>query len=128
MELGPGFAGDLGDPSLDDRVDVLILGQDLDGSLMDLRRHHLERSVELRALLRRQDASGDQSVNVRMASRDVISRQIDVVVDRHRQGGELWCHPGLEAAMPERHAWPPCLLAQVATPRPHSRTKPSASW
>ena len=109
-------------------MDVLVLRQDLDRAVGDLGRNDVERLMEGRSLRVGEDPAGNQPINVGMTPPDVIDRELDVVLDRHRQRCKLWRHPGLETAMPEGHACPPCLLAHVATPRPHRRTKPSASW
>ena len=137
VQLGPDVAGELGDPSLDGGVDVLVVGREGERALVQLLVHPVEGGEQDRRPPRRPAGRRARAPGHGPASRS--GRRAARRRSKCEADGEVHDHVGgavAEAAVPERHrgrlAGPPspALLDadQVATPRPQSRTKPSASW
>ena len=84
-----------------------------------------------------EDAGLAQALDVGPGPGQVVGGQRPVEVDADGELGHLVGHAVAQPALPQGH-WPrrpghgrrdpPWRAAQVATPSPHSRTNPSASW
>ena len=141
VQLGPDVAGQLGDPALDGRVDVLVAGgvdEDAGGELL---LDQIERIDERAHLAVAQDSDLAQPLHVGARADQVVEGQDLVVGQAHGEVGHGVGHTRRDASLPQRHDAPLPVLVRaafcapgpwradhVATPRPHRRTKPSASW
>jgi len=86
VELGAGGPGDLGDPALDDRMDVLVPGLERDRAVRELDAHLEERALD-RLRLRVAEHSGrEQAVHVRRRSEQVVLREPTVEGKACREG------------------------------------------
>ncbi len=144
VQLGPDVAGQLGDPALDRRVDVLVPGRVGEHAGGELLLDQIERIDERAHLAVAQDPDLAQPLHVGPRAHQVVEGQDLVVGQADRELGHGIGHARCDAALPQRHDAPaprsvplgapvpsapgPWRDDQVATPRPHRRTKPSASW
>ena len=138
VQLGPDVAGELGDPPLDGGVDVLVAGREGEdrptasssSTLVERGQQRRPTSPSSRIPARprprtwarepaRSSAASRRSKG-RLAVKAITSSAVppETAVP---QG-----HDGRPTSGPRRRG-PPWRADQVATPRPHSRTKPSAS-
>ena len=138
VELGPDVAGQLGDPALDGGVDVLVVGLEDEAcppSSSSSTRSRAARSIG--HLVVGEEAAPAEAPHVGPRAGQVVAGQAPVegeadgeghhLIRRSRRGGRPRGSRG--SPRRRRHRPRPLLAAaQVATPRPHSRTKPSASW
>ncbi len=137
VELGADFAGQLGDPALDGRVDVLVARLEDEDAGGDLLLDQVQGVQEVGHLAVRQDADLPEPLHVGPRAGQIVGGQHLVEGQADREVGHGVGHPRRDAALPQGHDDPsfpapdsdpgPCRADQVATPSPHSRTNPSAS-
>ena len=152
VELGPGRAGQFGDPALDGRVDVLVERQERERAAVDLGLHPAERGGHDRPLLLGEEPDAGQHVDVGPGAGEVVGRQPRVEREALGELEEFLRRGVAEAALPQRlprfgsdgsltarapgvspgldcdpGAGAPWRRAHVSTDRPQRRTKPSAS-
>ena len=138
VELGPGRTRQLGDPPLDRGVHVLVTRTELEGALGELLLHAVERGQHDADLVVGHHPGALEAAHVGARAREVVGCESEVEAEARGEGDELLGRLGTEPALPQRHwrssrrrgsplrAW---RAAQVSTPRPQSRTKPSEwSW
>ena len=128
MELRPALGRELGDASLDRRVDVLVGLEEGEAAARQLGTRLSQGLDQGIGLCAGQDPRPHEAV-------DVSDRALHVAVGEPlvegQAGGERQQgvrRRGAHPAGPECHSAPPWRADQVWTPRPNSRTKPSASW
>ena len=138
VQFGADIAGDLGHPALDRGVDVLVAGLEPELPRIELCPHLVEGAEQRGHLVLTQQASPSKAPDVGPRTGQVVMRQLPVVVEADGIVHDHVCGTAAQAAVPQSHrsgpataASPPwrlsCTADHVATPRPHSRTKPSAS-
>ena len=136
MQLGTDVSGNLGDAPLDSGVDVLVARLEAERPRGELFADPVERGLEGRGLLVRDDPASSEAAYMRARGRDVVRREPLVERQarrqRHRVGGRLSSRPSQSVtercpSRPDRSATAFWRAAQVASPRPQSLTKPSAS-
>ena len=149
VQLRAGVPCDLGDPPLDSRVDVLVARAEGEPPLDELLFDDVERIDERVHLAIAEDPRLAQPLDVRARPGEVVERQRLVEREAHRELRHGVRHPGRDPPLPQGHVPAPLYKSDecaagsepvppsapgpwrddhVATPRPHSRTKPSASW
>jgi hypothetical protein len=138
VQAGADVAGDLGHPALHRRVDVLVARGEGEAARRELLAHSRQGSEEDLAVGGPEQADPYQPPHVGGRAGQVVGGEAPVDAQAHGVGEQLLGRTGpLEAPLPEGHdplgsagARPTltCRAAHVATPRPHRRTNPSASW
>ena len=130
VQAGSHGSGDLGDAALDGGVDVFVGRGEGEGGLGQLLAHPIEGGQENAGLLMGEHAAPLEAADVSPAAGDVVGGQpvVERQAGRERQQ-RLGRALAAEAALPEGHesSSPAWRSAHVWIPRPHSRTKPSAS-
>ena len=141
VQLGPGVAGQLGDPPLDGGVDVLVAGLEGEGARRPAPRSTRSRAASrIVGLVRRRGArprtrprTWAREPGEVVGGQPLVERQADgegqqLLGRAVRRSGRARASSAARVAdrraRGPRRAW---RAAQVSTPRPHSRTKPSAS-
>ena len=112
-------------------MDVLVAGLEHEGAVLDLVLHLVERTEQDGHLVIAEESPATQPTHVGARADQVVDGQPTVEVQAHRVVHDHVGGPAAEPAVPEGHRpapRPSWMADHVATPRPHSRTKPSASW
>ena len=134
--LAPDVAGDLGDPALDGGVDVLVVGGEHERPAAQLPLHLVECGQQPATSLGVEQPAPAEAPDMGPGAGQVVEGQPPVDSARLTEYSMTTsavppprrpCHSviGRRAAGPSHRV--PWTADQVATPRPHSRTKPSAS-
>ncbi len=106
METGAHRAGDLGDPTLDGGMDVLVAFLEDKTAVVELFPHPRERSLQDGGVVLRNQPGPGQAPHVGHRAPQVVGRQPPVVGDADAKGQELIGRLlGAEPALPERHGW-----------------------
>ncbi len=146
VQLGPDVADQLGDPALDRGVDVLVARCEHKGARLELLLHDVEGLHQRGHLAVAEDARLAEALDVRARAGQVVAGQRPVERQAHSECRHGVGHAGRDPTLPERQCSPltspasagggastpvrapgPWRADHVATPRPHSRTNPSAS-
>ena len=144
VELGPGRAGQLGDPALHGGVDVLVERQERERPRLQLGLDPGQGGGHDRPLLLGDEPHPGQHVDVGPGAGQVVGGEAGVERQALGEVEELLGRGVAEPALPQGPAPPrigrlghdadpaggcgaPWRRAQVSTDSPHSRTKPSAS-
>ena len=103
VQLAADLAGDLGDPSLDRRVDVLVRRLELERPAGELAGDAVERGEDRRGFVAVEQPRPHQAADMRARACDVVRGK--PLVEAHRRGErqQLVGRARPETAVPERH-------------------------
>ena len=105
MEFRSHVTGDLGDPSLDRGVDVLVIGDEDERPGGEFSLHLVECSEQLDYLVIGQQTAPAQAPHVGAGPLQVVDRQSLVVVEARRVLHDYVCRAAAQPAVPQGHQY-----------------------